>query len=128
MRLSATIGATLALCTSALAWDISFYTDSSCGQDNGDYVTYTGSSGGHCQWLGAKPPSWATCKKFTNGGVSGPFDCTAGDFTDAKSFAIASGDFYLADARSANSRNCQTGFGSSQKGCQSIHVRGFTPN
>ncbi|KAJ5392194.1 hypothetical protein N7509_007684 [Penicillium cosmopolitanum] len=128
MRVSATIGATLALCTATLAWDISFYTDSSCAQDNGDYVTYSGSQGGNCQWLGAQPPSWAKCSKFTNGGVNGPFDCTGDDFTDAKSFAIGSGNFYLADARSANSGNCQTGFGSSQIGCQSIHVRGFTPN
>lgn len=38
MRVSATIGAALALCTSALAWDITFYSDSSCADDNGDYV------------------------------------------------------------------------------------------
>lgn len=90
-------------------------------------VIYTGSKGRPCHWLGGKPPSWAKCTKYTDGGNNGPFDCTGNDFTDAYSFNIHSGDFYLADARSEGSRNCWTGFGSSQKGCQSIHVRGFAP-
>jgi hypothetical protein len=38
MYVPAAIGTTLALCTTTLAWDITFYENKNCGQNGGSYV------------------------------------------------------------------------------------------